>query len=155
MNHFGKLLKEHPFFQDLPYDDLDFIAGCCTNQVFKLGEMIGREGEPADHFFLIREGKVVIQTFIPDRGETTIQTLGPGDIIGWSWLFPPYNWNFDVKAVAATRTIAIDGKCLRKKCDDNPVFGYPVMKKFAQVMIQRLRAARIQVLDVYHKNPPA
>jgi len=155
VNHFEKQLEKHPFFQDLPHEDLDLIAGCCSNQVFKPGEMIGREGEPANHFFLIREGQAHIQIFIPNQGEVTIQTVGPGDIIGWSWLFPPYKWSFDVKSVDTTRTIAMDGRCLRKKCDENPAFGYPMMKKFAQVMIQRLKAARIQVLDIYQTQPPA
>lgn len=154
MKGFEEILKEHPFFKDLKKENLDFISGCCKHQVFEPGQMIAREGESADHFYLIKEGKAAVQIHAPKMGEVTLQTIRDGDIIGWSWLFPPYQWNFDIKAIRKTRTIALDGKCLREKCEENHELGFQLMKKFSQIMIQRLKATRMQVLDIYKEKPP-
>lgn len=152
MREFKDLLQKHAFFKDLKPEHLEILAGCCTNQVFRPGEVIGHEGDPANHFYLIREGKVAIQIFVPGRGPVTLQTVGHDEILGWSWLFPPYEWNFDLKAIETTRTIALDGKCLRRKCDEIVELGYPLMKKFSQIMIHRLKATRMQILDVYKSH---
>jgi CRP/FNR family transcriptional regulator, cyclic AMP receptor protein len=79
----------------------------------------------------------------------TIQTLGVGEVLGWSWLFPPYRWLFDARTIELTRAIALDGKCLRAKCDEDHHLGYEMVKRFAQVIIERLQASRLQLLDVY------
>lgn len=152
---FKEILGNHSFFKDLKEEYLELLAGCCSNKVFEAGELLGHEGEPANHFYLIREGKVAIQMFAPNQGAMTLHTVGHDDVIGWSWLFPPYKWNFDIKALEKTRTIALDAKCLRQKCDDNPDLGYPLMKKFSQIMIQRLKETRIQILDIYKSSPPS
>ena len=149
MNQFEDILEKHPFFKDLKQEHLDILADCCGQKKFNPGEIVGHEGEPADYFYLVQEGKVAIQIHAPNKGVITLQTVGPGDIIGWSWLFPPYKWSFDIKAITATKTLAMNGKCLRQKCEDNPDFGYPIMKKFSQVLIQRLKATRMQILDLY------
>lgn len=153
MKTFEEILKEHSFFKDLEQDQLETVVGCCMNKVFDPGEMIGAEGNPANHFFIVRDGKVAIQIFSPEKGAITVQTVGPDDIIGWSWLFPPYKWCFDIKAIQKTRTVALDGQCLRKKCEEDHDLGYALMKKFSQIMIQRLRATRMQVLDIYQEAP--
>lgn len=111
--------------------------------------MIFREGEEANQFFLVREGKVAIEVFVEGRGPLTIQTLSIGEILGWSWLVPPYQYRFDARAVDVVRAIALDGKCLRAKCDGDARLGYELLKRFAVVMTQRLEATRMQVLDVY------
>ncbi len=155
MKGFEDFLRELSFFDDLRPEHLGFMASCCKNQVFEPGELIGQEGEDADYFYVIREGKAAVQIFAPNKGAITLETLSDGDIIGWSWLFPPYKWNFDIKAIKKTRTIAMDGKCLRQKCEDNHELGYLLMKKFSKIMIHRLKATRLQVLDIYAANPPA
>lgn len=154
MNYFEKLLSEHAFFKGIEQQHLDILAGCCSNKVFEAGEVIGHEGDKAENFFLIREGKVAVQIATPSKGPVTVQTLGEGEIIGWSWLFPPYQWNFDLKAIEKTRTIALDAKCLRKKCDEIPELGYLLMKKFSFIMIQRLKSTRMQILNIYETQHP-
>ena len=81
-----------------------------------------------------------------------IQTIDEGDVLGWSWLFPPYVWHFDVKAVELTRAIAMDGECLRNKCEEDHELGYEIMKRFSHVMVNRLSATRLQLLDIYGKR---
>jgi hypothetical protein len=90
-----------------------------------------------------------VETFAPGRGPIIIQTLGEGEVLGWSWLIAPYRWRFDGRAVELTRAIALDGECLRGKCEEDHNFGYKLMKRFAHVMEQRLQATRLQLLDVY------
>jgi CRP-like cAMP-binding protein len=79
----------------------------------------------------------------------TIETINEGEVLGWSWLFPPYKRQYDARAIVLTRAIAFDGKCLRGKCDQDQQLGYELMRRFAQVMVDRLRAARVQMLDIY------
>jgi hypothetical protein len=79
----------------------------------------------------------------------TIETIGEGEVLGWSWLFPPYRWQFDAQAVGLVRAIAFDGRCLRGKCEEDHDLGYWLMQRFAQVMSQRLQATRLQLLDLY------
>jgi CRP-like cAMP-binding protein len=86
--------------------------------------------------------------FIPGQGRITIETIASGDVLGWSWLFPPYRWHFDAQALELTRAIAFDGACLRAKCDDDHDLGY-ALQRFARIMMQRLQATRLQLLDVY------
>jgi CRP-like cAMP-binding protein len=78
-----------------------------------------------------------------------LATLGEGEILGWSWLLPPYQWKLHAHALEPTRAIALDGKCLRAKCEQNHDLGYEILKRFAQIMEQRLEATRLQLLDVY------
>jgi CRP/FNR family transcriptional regulator, cyclic AMP receptor protein len=146
------LLSKHPFFEGLDSNHLKTLTGCASNARFPGGQMIFKEGEEANQFFLIREGRVAIEVFVEARGPVTIQTLGPGEILGWSWLVAPYRWRFDARAVDEVRALALDGKCLREKCETDPRLGYELLKRFAQVITRRLEATRIQLLDVYgHK----
>jgi CRP-like cAMP-binding protein len=142
------LLAEHSFFHGLPPGDLRFIAACAKNVSFKAGEIIFREGEEADQFYLIRQGKVSIEVATP-RGPAQIQTIGAGDALGWSWLIPPYRWRFDARVIEPTLAFALDGRCLRGKCDDEPRLGYELLKRIAAIITERLRATRLQMLDVY------
>ena len=83
------------------------------------------------------------------RGPLTILTLGAGDILGWSWLFPPYRWKFSARAIEDTRAFAADGKCLREKAERDHDLGYELLKRFAHVVEERLEATRLQLLNVY------
>lgn len=145
-------LAEHPFFHGLEPRYLQLAVGCASNVRFDAGEFILREGEEANHFFLIRHGKVSLEVFAPNRGSIAIQTLEEGDILGWSWLIPPYQWRFDARAVELTRAIALDGKCLRAKCEEDHDLGYELLKRFAAILGRRLDATRFQLLDLYGVN---
>jgi CRP-like cAMP-binding protein len=144
-----ELIASSPVFAGLPAEYLTLIAGCARNVGFDDGAFVFREGEVADTFYLVRRGRVAFEMHTPDRGGLVIETADAGDVVGWSWLFPPYRWHFDARAVEDVRAIAFDGACLRGKCVEDPRLGYELMQRFAQVMIDRLQHARFRLLDVY------
>jgi CRP-like cAMP-binding protein len=143
------IVAEHPFFADLEAAHTNLLAGCASNVRFPRGAYILREGQEANEFFLVREGCVAVEISAPHRKPIIVDTVGAGEILGWSWLLPPYIWRFDARAVEPTRAIALDGACLRAKCESNHDLGYEVLKRFSQIMNRRLDATRIQLLDVY------
>lgn len=143
------LIAEHPFFKNLDKNYLESIVGCASNVRFDAGQFIFREGEEANQFYIIRQGKVVIESSPPGREPISLQTFSDGGILGWSWLVPPYHWQFDAKAVELTRAIIFDGKCLRNKCQEDHNFGYELLNRLVPVLGKALEAARMQLLDVY------
>jgi CRP-like cAMP-binding protein len=143
------VLAEHPFLKGLDPKHLHLIVGCASNVRFNAGEFIFREGEEANEFYILRHGKVALEVFSPERGPIIIDTLVEGEVLGWSWLIPPYIWHFDARAVELTRAIALDGKCLRTKCEEDHDLGYELLKRFAHIIEQRLQATRLRLLDVY------
>ena len=143
------LLRRHGFFSGLSEDDLAFVAGCASNVRYSDGIYLGREGEPANQFFIVRDGKVALEISGPGRGSIAIGTVGEGGIVGFSWLFGPHQWQFDARAVGTVRAIAMDGVCLRTKCEQDTRLGFDLMQRFARVAVERLQAARLQLLDVY------
>jgi CRP-like cAMP-binding protein len=116
---------------------------------FDAGTYIFKEGEEANEFYLIRSGKLALEIFAPQRKPVMLATLAEGEILGWSWLLPPYQWRFHAHAIETVRAIALDGKCLRTKCEENHDLGYEMLKRFARIMEQRLEATCLQLLDVY------
>ena len=149
MRTLDELLSEAPVFAGLPPDALTLIAGCARNVGFEQGELLFRESEPADTFYVVRLGRVALELHTPERGGLVIDTVEPHEVVGWSWLFEPYRWHFDARAATAVRAIVFDGACLRGKCEDDKELGYELMKRFGQVMIDRLQHARVRLLDVY------
>ena len=145
------LLGEHEFFANMTPEHIELLAGCGRNEVFPAGTTILREGEEADRFFIVRTGRVAIGIYVPQHEQLVVATLGPGDVLGWSWLFPPHRWHFDAVAVQETHVVGLDGVCLREKCNADPVLGYALMQRFAQIMVKRLEATRLQLVDVYGK----
>jgi len=146
------ILVDQPLFEGMAPEYIELIAGCGANVRFKQGEQIFKEGDAADFFYLVRHGRVGLDIFVPHRGPVTIETIKEGEVLGWSWLFPPYKRQYDARAVVLTRAVAFDGRCLRGKSEENSDFGYDLMKRFAQVMIDRLHSLRIQMLDIYGDN---
>jgi CRP-like cAMP-binding protein len=143
------LLADVPFLEGLPPGALTLIAGCAGYGHVAAGENLFREGDAADTFYIVRHGSVALETFVPARGPVVIETIEAGEVIGWSWLFAPYRWHFDARALTAVRATAFDGACLRQKCDNDPALGYDLMGRFAQVLIERLQWTRLRLLDVY------
>lgn len=119
---------------------------------FEPGQPIFREGSPANRFYIILEGKVVLETELQDRGMLTIQTLGPGDDLGWSWLFPPYYLHLSARALEPTKTIFFYGTRLREQCEQDHDLGYQLMKRIAEVVIQHLLATQQRLMECADKR---
>ncbi len=147
------ILAEHPFFKDLKAEYLHLVTGCASNVRFDTGEYMFHEREEASQVYLIRQGKVALEIFAAQHGPITIETIEAGEVLGWSWLFPPYRWHFSGRVFEPTRAIALDGKCLRAKGDADHDLGYELMKRVAQIMLERLNATRIRLLDIYSDLP--
>lgn len=144
-----RIVKEHPFFAGLKSEYGALVCGCARNVRFEAGQYLFHEGEPADELYLIRHGRVSLELHAPGRGPMSFLTAGPGEVVGVSWLIPPYRWTFDAKALELTRAIGMNATCLRQKCEADHDLGYEMMKRFMPVLIQRLQATRLQILDVY------
>lgn len=149
MQSLDVILKEQKIFEGLREEDHKLIAGCAFNTHFEANQYIFREGENADTFYIIRYGTVGLELRNPKGGIITVQTLREGDVLGWSWLFEPYRWTYDAHAISMVRAVALDGRCLRTKCDHDHTLGYELMRRFAHIMVERLQATRMQVLDLY------
>lgn len=149
MEGIEQIITEHPFFSGIDPAYTHLIGGCARNVRFDPGRYLLQHGSPAEQFYLLRHGRVALELSGPGRGTVTFQTLGPGELVGVSWLLPPYRWTYDAKAIELVRAIGIDAECLRAKSDADHDLGYALMKRFMPVLVQRLQAARLQLLDVY------
>lgn len=142
-------LSAHPFFDDIKYMYIAQLAECATEVNFDVEKFIFSTGSLADKFYILSEGVVALQVHTSQKGSVTIQTLNKGDVLGWSWLFPPYRWHFDAQVVEATEAIVFNARCVRGKCEQNYELGYQLMQKFSSVIVERLMATRLQLLDFY------
>src|SRR5579884_2899912 len=147
------ILAQHPFFKGLDARYMSLITGCASNVRYKADEYFFHEGEAAERFYMLREGRVALETHGPQHREIVIETIETGEVLGWSWLFPPYRWHFSARAVEPIRAIRLDGVCLREKGETDHNLGYELMKRVAHILIQRLQATRLQLLDIYTINP--
>jgi CRP-like cAMP-binding protein len=136
------LIEQQPFFKGLSGPHLQLLADSAMATQFEAGHWIFRQGDPANRFYLILEGKVLIESEVKERGMIPIRTLGPGDDLGWAWLFPPHYMHFNACAVDPTRAIFFYGTRLRAQCEENHELGYQVMRRVAEVVVQNLNATQ-------------
>lgn len=153
MHTLDELLAQSPIFAGLPAEQLTFIAGCGRNAVYEPGEVLFRAGDRADEFHLVRRGHVPLSTHIPGRGDVTVDTADVGELVGWGWLFEPYVWDFDARAVEGAGVIAFDAACLRGKCAQDDALALALMTRFAKATIDHLQDTRLQLLDLYGHHP--
>ena len=146
---FEEILAEHPLFREFDADTLALLAGCAKNEHFAAGTRIYGEGDGADKVYILRHGDVSVEISSPERGPLIVETLHAGDILGWSWLVPPFQHRSDARAQSEVRAISLDAACLRGKCDDNPTLGYAMFKHWLPPMARRVTALRMQLLDLY------
>lgn len=139
-------IARHPFVQGLSPEHLQLLAASAMRAEFKADEIIFRAGDPANRFYLIEEGRVLLEASKSNGPPVRLQVIGPGDVLGWSWLFPPYVWNFDARAETPLRAIFFYGTRLREQCEQNHDFGYELFKRMSAVVLQRLQALRRRTL---------
>lgn len=137
----------HPLLAGMDDQHREIFLHGATEREFTAGEILFREGEPANTLYLIQSGEVVIEATATGRAAKPIQTLGSGEVVGWSWLFPPFAWNFQARATQPTRVICCDGGHLLVQAEEHPVFGYDLMRRITQVLIHRLKATRRKLVQ--------
>ena len=142
-------LHKHPFLIDMDGNLIRTLTSCASNVVFQEGTRLFHEGDEARVFFLIRSGRAALEIQAGEKGEIRIQTVGPGEVLGWSWLISPYVWHFDAVALEQVHAFSIDASCLRAKCEIDNHFGYEMLRRFSAVLERRLQATRLQLLDMY------
>lgn len=143
------LLKElagHPFLRELAPGHLAVLAANAMPVEFPAGELIFREGDNANRFYLLIEGEVVLETHGEDGRTTVIDTIGADDVLGWSWMFPPYYWRFDARATKPTKAVFFYGTRLREACETDPKLGFALATRAAEVAIRRLQATRKKLI---------
>ena len=149
MENLEHIVLAQPLFAGLDPEVGALITGCARNHRFEAGTCLFREREPADEFFLVREGEVSLEIDAPGRRTLVLNTIGEGQVVGVSWLLPPYRWISDARARTVVRALGFDAQCLRTKCDEDPRTDYEMMKRFVPLVANRLQSAYLQLLDVY------
>ena len=143
----------HPFLIGMSEHHVRLIADCAIRTQFEKDQVIFREGETANRFYLIEQGKVALESAAYTGDPVTIDMVGDGDLLGWSWLFPPYIWHFTARALEPTSAIFFYGTVLREYCEQDPALGYELFKRMSEVMTRRLQEARSRLLNAYAVHP--
>lgn len=143
---FEDRISRHPFLEGMSPHQYRLLTDCAMQVEFKADEIIFREGEPANRFYLIESGKVALESRA-DTGVIRIQTIEAGDLMGWSWLFPPYFWRFDARALDRTEAIFFYAAPLRDECEVDHDLGYELVTRMARLAVRRLQATRWKLLD--------
>jgi len=146
VNGLDTSIKNHPFFHGMKPEHLSVLIEGAKAVQFKEGDVLFREGEPANQFYLIERGQIALEAHEPAKPTKLVQTLGAGDVLGWSWLFPPFIWHFQARAVEPTSALLLNGAHLLGSAECDREFGYDLMKRLARVVIHRLQATRKQLL---------
>lgn len=141
-------MARHPFLRSMAPEHLRVLADSSMSVKFEPGQSIFAEGEKANRFYLIEQGEVVLESTVAERDSVPIQILADGDVLGWSWLYPPYRWHCDARAIEATKTLFFYGAGLREQCEEDSDLGYDLMKRVTQVVIQRLQSTRRRLIEI-------
>jgi len=149
-----KFITDQKIFRGLTTEQQQVLDRHSTLISFKADQYLAKEGDQAADFYMLIHGDLAIELQTEPAGEHTLLTLMPGDLAGWSWIFPPYLWVFNLKARSDGEAIQFDAAALREHCEKEPVFGYALMRLFVQVMCERLKSTRIQLLDIYGVSGP-
>ena len=142
-------LREHAFVRDLDEKHVNSLIACATDERFREGEYLWRQGDLADVFYLIRDGEVSLGIAVPNKGSIHIETVASGEVLGWSWMFPPYRWHFDARVTKPVRAFALDARCLRQKCQTDTQLHYELLIRLMPVIGDRLDATRRKLVDLY------
>lgn len=142
-------IRKQRHFKDLPTKYLQALIRCARVQHFDADSSIFKLGGAAESFYLIQSGTVAIEMVSSQRGNVRIQTLHEGDLLGWSWLYPPYKWHFDAHTLEPCEILVFDAKAFLEQCEADHEMGYHIQQRFGRMMVERLQATRLQLLDLY------
>jgi CRP-like cAMP-binding protein len=151
-NAIKEILQANPFFSSMSPEHLDLMLSGATTAYYESDEVLFHEGEPADRLFVIEIGRVAVEAHEPGNESLIIESLGPGDLLGWSWLFEPFVWHFQARAIGPAKVVILQGAHLLILAERDPRFGYELMKRITQVVIHRLHATRKRLLDQHIKG---
>lgn len=143
------IIVTHPFFTNLNPHYVHLLTDCASFERFGPGQDIFREGQQADHFYIVHKGRVALETFVPRNGPTTVQKIDAGGALGWSWLYPPYQWQFSARALEPVEAVAFGAASLREKADENHDFGYDLLLRVGRVMLETLQGTRRKLVEFY------
>jgi len=142
-----KFLAEHELFSGLPDAALAFLSDNAVDESFEPGHILARQGSAADRFVIVLEGELVVEVPAITGPALEITRLGAGQVFGWSWLIEPFVWRFHARADSALRVLDFDGRAILRHCEEDPVFGYALVKRFSALMGSRLEAAQRKMMD--------
>jgi CRP/FNR family transcriptional regulator, cyclic AMP receptor protein len=145
------VLAAQPFLRGLPPAQLAELAGLCEHVTVPAGRRLFQEGSTADRFWIIDAGRVTLDASVPGRGRVIIETLGRNDVIGLSWMLPPYQWRFGAVATQPTQAFVFDARAVRKACESDLVLGFELSRRFSAVVVRRLQATRARLLEAWDR----
>lgn len=153
MDSLATYLEGTDLMRGLPPWHLKTVADCATRVKFEPGEYVARWGDVAESFWLVREGRLALELGLPGRLELTVAIVGTGEFVGFSWLTPPHQMQFDVRALTHVEAERFDGRALRASCNADPWLGFELTKRFAQVAAERVETMSMQLMDLYGEHP--
>ena len=146
-------LASHAFLRGMADGHLAVLSRVCWVAPVRQGHLIFAEGDTAHRFWLIRSGHVALDVHAPE-GELIVETLGQGDLLGLSWLVPPYQWQFSATAVHDTMTFEFIAEAVRAACESDAGLGYQLLQRVMSAASSRLQATRVRMLDLYAASGP-
>jgi CRP/FNR family transcriptional regulator, cyclic AMP receptor protein len=142
----AEALARHPFLHGMSPDHLAVLAEAARDVTFPDRHRLFEDGGSAGRFWLIQSGHVALDLHVPGQGRMKIDTIGMGELVGWSWLFPPYRWAFGAVADGPVEAFEIDGRAVRARCESDPALGYELTRRLAYVVARRLQATRVRLI---------
>ena len=148
-------LAAHPFLHGMSRDHLAVLADTASDVTFPARHRLFEDGGRATRFWLIQSGYVALDLHVPGQGRTKMDTIGMGELLGWSWLFPPYTWAFGAVAACPVEAFEFDGRMVRARCESDPAFGYELTQRLARVVAKRLQATRVRLISASSQSAGA
>ena len=143
----GAALAAHPMLHGMSTDHLAVLAGSASDVTFPVGHRLFEEGGSANHFWLLQSGSVALDLHVPGQGRVRIDTVGLGELVGWSWRFPPYRWAFGAVAISPVEAFEFDARAVLASCASDPEFGHEVTERLARVLAKRLESTRVRLIS--------
>ena len=144
-----EVLTQHPFFKGISDEHLEFLVSVARPLHIESNRFLFRQGSPADCFLVFHSGDMAMELHVGAKGARIIQTVSPGEVVGWSWLYPPHRWMYDGRALNAVDCLCLDGESVRTRMEQDHEFGYEILNRFGEVIVEALNLTRLQLLDVY------